>query len=89
MPRILAAVGALAAVLIVGIGAVTVVGSPNDTRPDMGATTQDAGTPDASTRVGVDDAERQAELARRLQAARDEVSQAVEDEAERLAAKQP
>jgi hypothetical protein len=87
VPRILAAVGALAAVLIVGIGAVTVVGSPNDTRPDMGATTQDAGTPDASTRV--DDAERQAELARRLQAARDEVSQAVEDEAERLAAKQP
>jgi predicted outer membrane protein len=84
--RILAAVGALAAVLIVGLGTATVVGSPSDPRPAAPTVTHDA-TTDRSGRVTNDEPELPSEAQK--QAVDEQLTRAVHEEAERLAANQP
>lgn len=77
MKRILLAIGTLAAVVVLGVGAVSVVGSTGDPAPRP--------TKDASRPVDRDALDEQAtEQARQTQAAQDDLARRVGDEAQRL-----
>ena len=95
MTRILAAAGALAAVLIVGLGAVSMVRGPADSgpapQPTKAAATEGSGesADDTAIRLQREELHRQVEEQADHKAAIDEqLTRAVREEAERLADEQ-